>query len=63
MQKSEEWIKLGQVLKILPISRNFWWAGVKAGRFPQGVRLGPKVVLWKKSEVEAVLGQQCKSNG
>lgn len=41
---------------ILPISASSWWAGVKAGRYPQPVKLGSKVTAWKTSDVLALVG-------
>ena len=26
---------------LIPVSRSTWWAGVKSGRYPQPVKLGP----------------------
>lgn len=40
---------------VLPISRSTWWAGVKAGRFPQPVKLGPRITAWKTSEIRALI--------
>jgi predicted DNA-binding transcriptional regulator AlpA len=40
---------------ILPISKSTWWAGVKAGRYPQPIKLGPRVTAWNKNEVLALL--------
>ena len=30
---------------IIPVSRSTWWAGVKDGRLPQPVKLGPRTPL------------------
>jgi prophage regulatory protein len=37
----------------LPIGRSTWWAGVKAGRYPKPVKLGPRITAWR---VEDILG-------
>jgi predicted DNA-binding transcriptional regulator AlpA len=39
----------------LPISKSTWWAGIKAGRFPSPVKIGPRVSAWNVAEVRAVL--------
>lgn len=46
--------KYPAVAGILPISASSWWKGVKAGRYPQPVKLGPKITAWRASEVLAV---------
>lgn len=40
---------------LLPISVSGWWAGVKAGRFPRPYRLGPRVTVWRREDVMALL--------
>jgi prophage regulatory protein len=36
---------------LLPISRASWWAGVKAGKFPQPVKLGERTTCWRESDI------------
>ena len=44
------------VKPLLPIGKSTWWEGVRAGHFPQPVRLpGCKATFWKKHEVLALL--------
>lgn len=40
-----------EVLNILPIGRASLWAGVKSGRYPQPVKLGPRTTCWRESEI------------
>ena len=35
----------------LPISRSSWWAGVKDGRFPKPVKLGPRITAWRVEDI------------
>lgn len=35
----------------LPISRSSWWAGVKAGRFPQPLKIGPRTTAWRAADI------------
>lgn len=30
---------------VIPISKSSWWAGVKAGRYPKSVKLGPRTTV------------------
>jgi len=39
---------------IVPISASSWWAGVKDGRFPKPIKLGPRTTVWLESEIEAL---------
>lgn len=37
------------------ISRSSWWKGVKDGKFPPGIKLSPRVTVWKASEIDALI--------
>jgi prophage regulatory protein len=39
---------------LIPVSRSTWWAGVKTGRFPSPVKLGPRITAWRASEIYAL---------
>jgi predicted DNA-binding transcriptional regulator AlpA len=41
---------------IIPICASAWWAGVKTGRYPQPIRLSPRVTCWREDEVLALIG-------
>jgi len=36
---------------IIPVSKSTWWAGVKAGRYPQPVRLGERCTAWRAEDI------------
>jgi prophage regulatory protein len=40
---------------IIPVSPSTWWAGIKAGRFPKPVKLGPRVTAWRVADIRALL--------
>lgn len=40
---------------IIPVSRATWWAGVKTGRFPAGVLLGPRTRAWSVESIRALI--------
>jgi prophage regulatory protein len=41
----------------LPIGRSTWWQGIKEGRFPQPVKLLPRVTCWRVEDIRAVIDQ------
>ncbi|MGB7194885.1 MAG: AlpA family phage regulatory protein [Collimonas pratensis] len=51
------YIRLPIVLKFYPVSKSTWWAGVKTGRFPAGVKLSERVTAWKVDDIRALLQQ------
>lgn len=47
-------LRLAQVLKIIPIGRTTWLDGVRDGRFPAPVRLGPRTIAWRAADILAI---------
>ncbi len=39
----------------IPISRSAWYAGIKAGAYPAGVKIGQRSVAWRQSDIESLL--------
>jgi len=37
------------------VSRSYWWAGVKDGRFPPGIKLSARVTVWRSSDIDALI--------
>jgi prophage regulatory protein len=35
----------------IPVSRSTWWQGVKEGRFPKPVKLGPRTTAWRWADI------------
>jgi len=40
---------------IIPVKKSCWWNGVKTGRFPKPVKLGPRVTAWKVDDIRALI--------
>ena len=40
----------------IPVSKSTWWAGVRSGRFPKPVKLGPRTTAWKAEDIRALFG-------
>ena len=59
-------LRLPQVLAIIPISKSVWWEGCKTGRFPKPVKLGPRTTAWRAEDITALvkrLGNSGESKG
>ena len=39
----------------IPIGRSTWWAGVKTGRFPKPIKLGPRTTAWRVEDIRALI--------
>ena len=42
---------------LIPVRKSTWWAGVKSGRFPKPVKLGPRVTAWRVEDIRALIDQ------
>jgi prophage regulatory protein len=40
---------------LIPVSRSTWWAGVREGRYPKSVHLGPRTTAWRVEDVRALI--------
>lgn len=39
----------------IPVGRSTWWQGVKTGRFPKPVKLGPRTTVWKVEDIRNLI--------
>lgn len=40
---------------IIPVCATSWWNGVKSGKYPKPIKLGPKTTVWKGSDLLALV--------
>jgi len=48
-------VRLPQVLALYPVSRSGWYAGLKSGRYPAGVKLGPRTTAWRVEDIRNLI--------
>jgi len=39
----------------IPVSKSTWWAGVKSGRFPKSIKLGPRITAWRVEDIQVLI--------
>ena len=47
----EGYLRLPQVLELIPVGKSTWWKGCQTGRFPQSVSLGPRTTAWRIKDI------------
>lgn len=52
---AEGYVRLPQILKVFPIGKSTWWDGVRTGRFPPAIKLGPKITVWRVEDIRALI--------
>jgi prophage regulatory protein len=50
-------LRLSEVLRYIPVSKTTWWNGVKFGRFPASVKLGPGITMWKVEDIKELINR------
>ena len=48
---------------IIPVKKSCWWDGVKAGRFPKPVKLGPRVTAWRVEHIRDLIAKAGEPGG
>jgi predicted DNA-binding transcriptional regulator AlpA len=43
--------------RAIPIARSTWWAGVRSGRFPQPIKLGPRTTAWRATDIRELIAR------
>ena len=56
------YVRLKTILQVIPVSKSTWWAGVKTGRFPEPLKVGSRITVWRVEEIRKVMVNYNKSN-
>ena len=49
----EQYLNIQEITASLKVSKSTLWRWIKQGLFPRPVRLGPKAVRWRESDIAA----------
>lgn len=49
-------VRIKQILTLIPVSRATWWKGVREGRFPKSVKLGC-CTFWRVEDIRKLIEQ------
>jgi prophage regulatory protein len=50
-------VRLPQVLSVIPLGKTCWWEGVKSGRFPKPIKLSARCTAWKAEDILNLIKQ------
>jgi len=48
-------LRLAQVLRLIPLGKTCWWNGVKSGRFPKPVKLSARCTAWRAEDIRELI--------
>jgi predicted DNA-binding transcriptional regulator AlpA len=60
---STGFLRLAQILgdprsnvpPLIPVSKSTWWQGVRSGRYPRAIKLGPRTTAWRAEDIRALI--------
>jgi prophage regulatory protein len=52
---TDGFVRLETVLNLIPVGRSTWWKGVREGRFPRPVKLGPRTTAWRVDDIRQLI--------
>jgi len=53
--RQREFLRITEIVGprgMFPIGKSTWWAGVRSGRYPKPVKLGPGITAWRVEDIE-----------
>lgn len=48
-------IRLPEVLSLIPVSATVWWEGVRNGRYPKGIKLSARTTAWRVEDIRQLI--------
>ena len=55
-------LRLPQVLDLIPVGKSTWFAGVKDGKYPKPVKLGERTSAWRVEDINALIVELSENN-
>lgn len=49
------YVRLATVLHYFPVGKTQWYAGVKEGRYPQPIKLGPRTAAYRAEDIRNLI--------
>ena len=43
------------ILQRFPVSKSHWRAGVLAGKFPRGIKISERIMMWRAADIDKFL--------
>lgn len=48
-------LRLSQVLELIPVGKSTWWAKVSSGEYPQPVKLSSRITAWRAEDIKKLI--------
>nr|WP_329889157.1 AlpA family phage regulatory protein [Stenotrophomonas sepilia] len=48
-------LRLPEILRLYPVSKSTWWAGVRSGLYPSGCKISERTTAWRAEDIRALI--------
>lgn len=48
-------VRIPEILALIPVSESVWWDGVRNNRYPKGVKLSPRCTAWRVEDIRQLI--------
>lgn len=55
-------LRLPQVLELIPVGKSTWFAGVKNGKYPKPIKLGERTSAWRVEDINSLIKELSENN-
>ena len=59
----EGFVRLPQVLAVIPVSKTQFWEGIKTGQYPSPIKLGPRTTAWRVEDIRGLIERFATQEG
>ncbi len=54
-QPAMGFLRLPEVLALVPVSKSTWWSGIRAGLYPEPVKIGERCTAWRVEDIRDLI--------
>ena len=51
------YLRLPEVLRVIPVSKSTWWLGISKGKYPRGVKLSERITAWHVDDIRRCIAE------
>ena len=59
----EGFVRLPQVLAVIPVSKTQFWEGIKTGKYPSPIKLRPRTTAWRVEDIRGLIERFATQEG
>ena len=48
-------MRLPQVLAVIPLGKTCWWDGVRSGKYPKPIKLSARCTAWRAEDIRELI--------